>query len=72
MKHRGSNIVEMMMIVAIIGVIAALLFGPSRGEERCIAGYKFVVGVRGQPQQVMDQWGQGIACEVHHQPSDFK
>lgn len=32
-------------------------------EVRCIAGYKFVLGRRGEPAEVLDTSGHGIECQ---------
>lgn len=32
-------------------------------EMRCIDGYRFVVGERGQARQVMDELGHGVKCQ---------
>ena len=42
-------------------------------EERCIAGYKFVVGGKGQPTQVLDQFGKGVPCgDQESVPGQYK
>lgn len=32
-------------------------------ETRCIDGFKFTVGARGNPAQVLDEHGRGMPCE---------
>jgi hypothetical protein len=33
-------------------------------EVRCIEGYKFILGYRGSPTQIIDSQGHGIVCNV--------
>lgn len=76
MKNKGFTLIECMIVLAIIGIIIiATLFlrDSSAGhtismgangiiEERCISGYKFVIGGKGQPTQIFDQFGKGVPC----------
>jgi prepilin-type N-terminal cleavage/methylation domain-containing protein len=34
-------------------------------ETRCIGGYKFVVGGKGYPTQILDSNGHGVSCNGH-------
>jgi competence protein ComGC len=43
---------------------ASLTFGVNGlVEERCVSGYKFVIGGKGYAQQVLDKDGKGIPCK---------
>ena len=77
--NRGFTVIELMMVIAIVFVFATMVFGffavsqngssnVSMGingmtESRCIDGYKFIIGQRGFPQQVIGANGGGVKCE---------
>lgn len=77
MKMRGFTIIETMIVIAILGilsaVIAPVIFGTnttqpiSTGingtvEERCMGGLKFIIDRSGRATQIMDTLGHGVAC----------
>lgn len=78
MKQKGFTLIEMMVVIVMIGIVILTVFGAVNGskegnsiswgingitEVRCIDGYKFMIGDRGQARQVMDEFGKGVKCQ---------
>jgi len=69
----------------LIAIIAPALFGfwgksdstisygiNGMTEVRCIDGYKFVIGDRGQARQIIDEFGKGARCETASVPNGIR
>lgn len=83
MKQSGFTLIELMIVIAILGILVSIGLGAVNGsrqsntiswgingmtEMRCIDGYKFVIGDQGQARQVMDEFGKGIRCYSNPEP----
>lgn len=75
MKTKGFSLIELMIVVAMVGIVATVIFNVvdvrftcldgvnGVVETRCINGLQFVVGQNGQSTQVYDTLGRGVACD---------
>lgn len=59
---KGFTLIEFLIVLAILSILAAVLFGEST-STKCVAGYQHVFNaVTGNLTQVIDSNGAGIPC----------
>lgn len=77
--QNGFTLIEMMIVVAILGIVAAMIVNVANGvsgngtvsygvngmtESRCIENYKFIIDQSGNSRQILDEFGKGVRCEM--------
>lgn len=83
MKQQGFTLIELMIVLAIIGILGMVILGTvgsltgngniSIGingmmETRCVEGYKFVIDQDGRTRQILDEYGKGVRCQNNPAP----
>lgn len=78
MNNRGFTLVELIIVVAILGIVGAIVFDATSGmsmsghlsfgfngtvEMRCVGGYEVLVDERGYTQQMLDENGRAVKCD---------
>jgi prepilin-type N-terminal cleavage/methylation domain-containing protein len=71
---RGFTLVELTIAIVVIAFLGIFLMAAGASNdtisigingvvsERCIGGYKVIVGQDGQARQMMDEFGKGVRC----------
>lgn len=77
MKSKGFTAIEIMIVICILAIVLITVINAYYGvknpstvsigyngliEERCISGFKFVVGQDGRATQILDSFGKGVSC----------